>query len=78
VCVCVCVCVCACRAHAQAGKTPLLWAADCGHAGVVTLLLNAGASVDQPDSVSWVGADGAPLCVCVETHMHGIAWTRRH
>jgi hypothetical protein len=60
------VCVCM-HARAQDGRTPLWSAAYCGNAGVVPLLLKAGASVDMANNVSWMPcvADGALLCVCV-------------
>ena len=35
----------------QAGETALIWAAQNGHAAVVTLLLNRGASVDVANKV---------------------------
>ena len=40
---CACVCVCACSD--DHGFSPLHWAAKCGHAGIVEMLIQRGARV---------------------------------
>jgi hypothetical protein len=68
--------VCAC---AQGGCTPLWQAAYYGHARVVTLLLDAKASVDKADEVSWVMSRAADVirwvCVCLCVFWEGEART---
>jgi hypothetical protein len=64
-----CVCV---RARAQYEQTPISWAAEKGHAGVVTVLLEHNASVDKADIVSWnwvLWRSVGCACACVPVSM---------
>ena len=67
-----CVIIKGCVCALQNGRTPLHWAASKGHGEVVDTLVNAGATVDVIDTVSYVEQSSTNMyllweaCDCIE------------